>query len=94
MKRSLAMGATSAGRSLRVLVTSAMLLAALTVTNVVISPSGAMAAISVRHGGAGQLFYTTSGAGTGLPCRARRMSRPVGLRSSVYSRMMPTRGFA
>ena len=67
MKRSLVMGATSAGRSLRVLVTSAMLLAALTVTNVIISPSGALAAISVRHGGAGQLFYTTSGAGTGLP---------------------------
>ena len=67
MKRSLVMGATSAGHSLRVLVTSAILLAALTVTNVIISPSGAMAAISVRHGGAGQLFYTTSGAGTGLP---------------------------
>ena len=44
-----------------------MLLATLTVTNVIISPSGAMATISVRHGGAGQLFYTTSGAGTGLP---------------------------
>ena len=67
MKRSLVVGATSAGRSLRVLVTSAMLLAALTVTNVIISPAGAMAAISVRHGDAGQLFYTTSGAGTGLP---------------------------
>src|SRR5437588_10958100 len=68
MKRSLVMGTASAGRSLRVLVTSAMLLAALTVTNVVISPSGAMATtMSVRHGGAGQLFYTTSGAGTGLP---------------------------
>ena len=43
MKRSLVMGVTSPGRSLRVLVTSAMLLAALTVTNVVISPAGAMA---------------------------------------------------
>jgi len=61
------MGATSAGRSLRVLVTSAMLLAEVTVTNVIISPSGALAAVSVRHTDAGQLFYTTSGAGTGLP---------------------------
>ena len=32
----------------------------------VISPSEALAAKSVGHGGAGQLFYTTSGAGTGL----------------------------
>lgn len=67
MKRSLVMGAASAGRSLRVLVISAMLLAALTVTYVVISPSAALAARSVGHGDAGQLFYTTSGAGTGLP---------------------------
>jgi hypothetical protein len=67
MKRSLVMGATSAGRSLRVLVTSAMLFAGVTVTNVIVSPSGAMAAVSVRHADAGQLFYTTSGAGTGLP---------------------------
>jgi hypothetical protein len=66
MKQSLVMGATSAGRSLRVLVTSAMLLAALTVTYVVVSPSEALAAKTVRHGDAGQLFYTTSGAGTGL----------------------------
>ena len=67
MKRSLVMDATSAGRSLWVLVTSAMLFAALAVTNVVISPSAALAAVSVRHGGAESLFYTTSGAGTGLP---------------------------
>ena len=66
MKHSLVMGATSAGRSLRVLLTSAMLLAALTVTYVVVSPSEALAAKTVRHGDAGQLFYTTSGAGTGL----------------------------
>jgi len=38
-----------------------------TVTNVGISPSGALAAMSARHDGAEQLFYTTSGAGTGLP---------------------------
>jgi hypothetical protein len=66
MKRSLVMGATSAGRSLRVLVTSAMLFAALTVTNVIVSPSAALAAMSVRHGHATSVFYTTSGAGTGL----------------------------
>jgi hypothetical protein len=67
MKRHQFMEATSAGRSLRVLVTSAMLFAVLTVTNAVISPSGALAAQSARHGGAGQVFYTTSGAGNGLP---------------------------
>jgi hypothetical protein len=67
MKRSLTMDATSTGRSLRVLVTSAMLFAVLAVTSVVISPSGALAAKSAWHGGATSLFYTTSGAGTGLP---------------------------
>jgi hypothetical protein len=67
MKRSLTMDATSAGRSLRVLVTSAMLFAVLTVTNAVISPSAALAAKSARHDGATSLFYTTSGAGFGLP---------------------------
>jgi hypothetical protein len=39
MKRSLTMGASSAGRGLRVLVTSAMLFAVLAVTNVGISPA-------------------------------------------------------
>ena len=67
MKRSQVMGSTSAGRSLRVLVASAMLFAVLAVTTAVISPSGALAAQSGRHGGAGQVFYTTSGAGNGLP---------------------------
>ena len=67
MKRSLTMDATSAGRSLRVLVVSAMLFAVLAVANAVISPSGAMAAQSGPRGGAGQVFYTTSGAGNGLP---------------------------
>jgi hypothetical protein len=61
------MDAASAGRSLRVLVTSAMLSAVLAVTTGVLSPSGALAATSVRHGGAEQVFYTTSGAGNGLP---------------------------
>jgi hypothetical protein len=67
MKRSQFMGSTWAGRSPRVLMTSAMLFAVLAVTNGVISPSGALAATSVRHGGAEQVFYTTSGAGNGLP---------------------------
>jgi hypothetical protein len=67
MKRSLTMESTSAGRSLRVLVTSAMLFAVLIITNATISPAEALAAHSVRHGDAEQLFYTTSGAGNGLP---------------------------
>jgi len=67
MKRSLTVGGTSAGRGLRILVASAILFAVLAVINAVISPSGAVAATSDRHGGAGQVFYTTSGAGNGLP---------------------------
>ena len=66
MKRSQFMDAASAGRGLRVLVASAMLFAVLAVTIAVISPSGALAATSTRHGGE-QVFYTTSGAGNGLP---------------------------
>jgi hypothetical protein len=66
MKRSLVMGTTSAGRSLRVLVTSAMLFAVLTFTSVVISPSAALATMSAGDGDATSLFYTTSGAGTSL----------------------------
>jgi hypothetical protein len=67
MKRSLITEAMSAGRNLRVLVTSAVLFAVLIVTIAVISPSEAVAAQSVRHGGAEQVFYTTSGAGNSLP---------------------------
>lgn len=67
MKRNPFTDATSAGRSLRVLVTSAMLFAVLAVTIAVIAPSGALAAPGAGHGGAGQVFYTTSGAGNGLP---------------------------
>jgi hypothetical protein len=66
MKRSLITEATSAGRNLRVLVTSAVLFAVLIATIAVIAPSEALAAQSVRHGGAEQVFYTTSGAGNGL----------------------------
>ena len=67
MERRQFMEAASAGRRLRVLVTSAVLFAVLAVTNAVIAPSGALAATNAGHGGAGQVFYTTSGAGNGLP---------------------------
>jgi outer membrane protein assembly factor BamB len=70
MKRSLTMNATSAGRSLRVLVPPAMLVALLTITILAISPSEVLATKSVRQGDAKNLFYTTSGAGTGLPTGA------------------------
>jgi Repeat of unknown function (DUF6923) len=66
-KRSLTMNATAAGCSLRARVTSAMLFAVLTVTAVAVSPSGALATESVGHADAPNLFYTTSGAGNGLP---------------------------
>ena len=67
MKRSLITGATSAGRGLRVLVTSAMLFAILAVTGAGIAPSAASAANSAGRDGAASVFYTTSGAGNGLP---------------------------
>jgi DNA-binding beta-propeller fold protein YncE len=67
MKRSVTTDATSTSRSLRVLVTSATLFAVLAVTIAVISPSAALAARSGRAGDVTNLFYTTSGAGTGLP---------------------------
>jgi hypothetical protein len=66
MKRSLIMGAACAGRGLRVLVTSAMLFAALAVMNAGISPSAAVAAVAAGQDGAASVFYTTSGAGNGL----------------------------
>src|ERR1700756_356260 len=67
MKRRHFTGSATARRGLRVLGTSAVLSAVLAVTNAVVSPSGAVAAVGVRHGGAEQVFYTTSGAGNGLP---------------------------
>ncbi len=67
MKQSLIMGAAPAARSLRVLVTSAMLLAALAVTGAGIAPSAASATYSAGQDGAASVFYTTSGAGNGLP---------------------------
>jgi hypothetical protein len=92
MKRSLVMGATSPGRSLRVLMTSAILFAVLTVMNVVISPSEALAAMSVRHGDAEELFYTTSGAGTGLPNGAEIFAIAVGGAKVTTRDIGPTYG--
>lgn len=91
MKRSLTMDATSAGRSLRVLVTSAMLFAVLTVTIVVISPS-VLATESVRHGDAKDLFYTTSGAGTGLPNGAEIFAIAVSGEKVTTRDIGPTHG--
>jgi outer membrane protein assembly factor BamB len=92
MKRSLVMGATSAGRSLRVLATSAMLFAVLAVTNVVSSPSGASAATSVQQGAAEQVFYTTSGAGTGLPNGAEIFAIAVSGTTVTTRDIGPTHG--
>jgi hypothetical protein len=92
MKRSLTMAATSAGRSLRVLVTSAVLFAVLAVTNVGISPSAALAAKSVWHDGAKSLFYTTSGAGTGLPNGAEIFAITVSGATVTTRDVGPTHG--
>ena len=92
MKRSLIMGAASAGRGLRVLVTSAMLFAVLTVTNAVISPSTALAAPGAGHDGAEQLFYTTSGAGTGLPNGAEIFAIAVSGATVTTRDVGPTHG--
>jgi hypothetical protein len=89
MKRSLIMGT---GRRLRVLVTSAMLFAVLTVTNAVISPSAALAATGAGHDGAEQLFYTTSGAGTGLPNGAEIFAIAVSGATVTTRDIGPTHG--
>jgi hypothetical protein len=68
MKRTLTSGAVSADRSLRVLVTSAMLFMTLTATALAISPSEAVGK---------DVFYTTAGAGTGLPNGAEIFSITV-----------------
>jgi hypothetical protein len=67
MTRSHFTNATSAGRSLRALMTAALLFTVLTVTAAVLAPAAARAATSAGQGSAPQVFYTTSGAGTGLP---------------------------
>jgi hypothetical protein len=67
MHRCLPFDVTSTRRRLWVLVASAMLFAVLTVTIVVASPSEADATKTGRHDDGKSLFYTTSGAGMGLP---------------------------
>ena len=92
MKRNLIMAAASAGRSVRVLVTSAMLVAVLAVTNVALSPSGALAATSAGHDGAASLFYTTSGAGNGLANGAEIFAISVRGATVTTRDVGPTRG--
>jgi hypothetical protein len=67
MKQSLIMGAAPTCRSRRVLATVAMMSAVLAVTGAGIAPSAASAANSAGQDGAASVFYTTSGAGNGLP---------------------------
>ena len=92
MKRTLIMGVTAAGRDLRVLVTSAMLAAALAVTTAAFAPSAAMATASAGHGGAAQVFYTTSGAGTGLPNGAEIFAITVAGATVTTRDVGPTHG--
>jgi glucose/arabinose dehydrogenase len=92
MKRNLIMGATSAGRSLRVLVTSAMLFAVLAAMNVGFSPSAALAANSAWHDGTTSLFDTTSGAGTGLPNGAEIFAITVSGATVTTRDIGPTHG--
>ena len=67
MKPGLIMGAAPAGHRRRVVVTSAMLFGALAVMGAGIAPAAASAANSAGQDGAASVFYTTSGAGNGLP---------------------------
>ena len=92
MKRSLIMGAASAGRGLRVLVTSAMLSVVLAVMGAGIAPSAAVAANSVGQDGAASVFYTTSGAGNGLPNGAEIFAITVSGATVTTRDVGPTKG--
>ena len=92
MKRNLIMGATSAGRGLRVLVTSAMLSAILAVTGGGIAPSAAWATNSAGQDGAASVFYTTSGAGNGLPNGAEIFAITVSGATVTTRDVGPTKG--
>jgi hypothetical protein len=92
MRRSLITGAAAAGCSLRVLVKSAMLFAVLTVTNAGIAPSAAWATTGARHDGAASVFYTTSGAGTGLPKGAEIFAITVAGATVTTHDVGPTHG--
>jgi DNA-binding beta-propeller fold protein YncE len=86
------MGASSAGRGLRVLVTSAMLFAVLAVTNAIIAPSAALATMSAGQSAATEVFYTTSGAGTGLPNGAEIFAITVNGTTVTTHDIGPTHG--
>ena len=92
MSQSLPIGAASARRSLRVIVISAILFAVLIVTIVVVSPSKVSATGSVEHGDAKSLFYTTSGAGTGLPNGAEIFAIAVSGAKVTTREIGPTHG--
>jgi hypothetical protein len=92
MKRNLIMGATSAGRGLRVLVTSAMLFAVLAVTGAGIAPSTAWATNSAGQDGAASVFYTTSGAGNGLKTGAEMFAITVSGATVTTRDVGPTKG--
>src|ERR1700759_98942 len=70
MKRTLIVGAASAGRSPRGLVASVLLAAVPAVAGAGIPPAAAGTANSAGQDGAASVFYTTSGAGNGLPSGA------------------------
>ena len=88
MKRSLIMGAAPAGRSRRVLLTSVMLSAVLTVAAAGIAPAAARAVA----GGTTSVFYTTSGAGNGLPNGAEIFAITVSGATVTTRDVGPTRG--
>jgi hypothetical protein len=92
MKRNLIMGATSAGRGLRVLVISAMLFAVLAVTGAGIAPSAAWATNSAGQDGAASVFYTTSGAGNGLKNGAEIFAITVSGATVTTRDVGPTKG--
>ena len=92
MKRSLIRDAAPAGRGLRVLATSAMLSAILAVTAVGISPSAAVAANSAWQDGTRSVFYTTSGAGNGLPNGAEIFAITVSGATVTTRDVGPTKG--
>jgi hypothetical protein len=92
MKRTLIMCAAPAGHRLRVLVTSVMLFAGLAVAAAGIAPSAAWAANSAGHDGTASVFYTTSGAGNGLPNGAEIFAITVAGATVTTRDVGPTKG--
>jgi len=75
-----------------VLVTSAMLSVVLAVMGAGIAPSAAVAANSVGQDGAASVFYTTSGAGNGLPNGAEIFAITVSGATVTTRDVGPTKG--